>query len=138
MPTLSITRIWRFLPIAVVGTKRLPQSLIGVCLGPVVLVSRDYIKDKPTLVHELEHSKQFFKGGLIVHFLRYWMSTDYRLKVEAQAFAAEIAACPSNIAASRFEESARALSCGYGLALSSAQCEVILLNYLNHGTTVRT
>jgi hypothetical protein len=131
MPTLSVTRIWRFLPIAIVGTRRLPQSLIGVCLGPIVLVSREYVRDQPTLIHELEHSKQFFKGGLIVHFVRYWLSTDYRLKVEAQAFAAEIAACPSHIALSRFHESARALSCGYGLSLTCAQCEVILLGYLN-------
>jgi hypothetical protein len=131
MPTLSFTRIWHVLPIAIVGTRRLPQSLIGVCLGPIVLVSRDYVADRPTLIHELEHSKQFFKGGLIVHFLRYWVSKRYRLRVEAQAFAAEIAACPSHLARNRFEESARALSCGYGLSLSSAQCEVILHDYMN-------
>ncbi len=112
-----------WLPVPFIGMTRMPKTLIGVCLGPLVVIRASALTDYPTLVHELEHCKQFWRGGLIVHFLRYMLSQEYRLKAETQAFAAEVMACEEHERPARIQESARALALCYRLRI--AECDAI-------------
>ncbi len=110
-------------PVPFIGMTRMPKTLIGICLGPLVVIRTSALADHPTLVHELEHCKQFWRGGLVVHFLRYLLSHDYRLRAEVEAFAAEVIACEEHERPSRIQESARALALCYRLTLS--ECDAI-------------
>ena len=82
--------VWRFVPILVIGTNQLPRRCIAVCLGLVVLVRKSHFHDLPTIAHELAHCRQSIKGLGLIHFCRYNWSGFYRLRCEAEAFAAEI------------------------------------------------
>ena len=104
----------------------LPGRLVGVCLGPAVLVRCDYGDDWPTIVHELEHCKQFWRGGVLVHFLRYYLSRRYRLEAEVQAFRAELDACDAIERRRRLDDAARALATGYGLRIDTRACRRLL------------
>lgn len=113
-------------PVPVISVRRLPGRLVGICMGPFVIVARDYANDWPTVVHELEHCKQFWRGGLVIHFARYYLSRRYRLHSELQAYRAELEACHPVERALRLDESARALSSGYQLDLDTATCRALL------------
>lgn len=114
------------LPVPLIAVRRLPGRLVGICLGPFIVVAKDYANDWPTIVHELEHCKQFWRGGLIVHFVRYYASRRYRLRCELAAYRAELEACEPNERGSRLDDSARALSSGYQLRLDTAACRRLL------------
>lgn len=118
--------IWRFVPVPVIGLKRLPGRLVGVCLGPGVVVRLDYLDDWPTIVHELTHCQQFWRGLALIHLIRYYGSQRYRLAVELEAFREEINACPAAERESRLLESARALASGYGLQMDVNHCQALL------------
>lgn len=128
---LRLHRIWTVLPVPVLVLPRLPGRLVGVCLGPAIAVHRDWATDWPTIVHELEHCKQFWRGGLVLHFLRYLGSHGYRLECELQAFAAELRACPPALRAQRLDEAARALASGYRLRLDTVACARLLAGRLS-------
>ena len=83
-------RVWRFVPVLVIGINQLPRRCIAVCLGLVVQVRKSHFDDLPTIAHELAHCRQSIKGLGLIHFCRYNCSAAYRLKCEAEAFAAEI------------------------------------------------
>lgn len=119
-------RIWRAVPVPVLIVPHLPGRLVGVCLGPAVLVRADYGDDWPTIVHELEHCKQFWRGGIVVHFLRYYLSRSYRLAAEVQAFRAELEACDAPERGRRLDDAARALATGYRLQLDTRTCRRLL------------
>jgi hypothetical protein len=57
---------------------------------------------------------------------RYYLSRAYRLKVEVEAFRAEIAACEPQNAASRLDEAARALASGYRIERDIEACVALL------------
>jgi hypothetical protein len=114
-------------PVPVITVKRLPGRLIGICLGPFVLIHGDYADDWPTVVHELEHCKQFWRGGMVVHFALYYMSRAYRLRCELAAFRAELDACAPSERGSRLDDSARALATGYRLEMDAAVCRRLLV-----------
>lgn len=116
-----------FLPVPVFAVPRLPGRLVGVCMGPFILLTKDYANDWPTVVHELEHCKQFWRGGLIIHFARYYLSRRYRLRSELDAYRAELDACHPGERADRLDDSARALASGYQLKLDAATCRKLLL-----------
>lgn len=118
--------IWRAVPVPVLIVSRLPGRLVGVCLGPAVLVRHDYGDDWPTIVHELEHCKQFWRGGVLVHFVRYYVSRRYRLQAELEAFRAELLACDAAERRHRLDDAARALATGYGLRLDAGACRRLL------------
>ena len=86
----KLEHVWQFVPVLVVGTNHLPRRCIAICLGLVVLVRKSHFEDLPTIAHELAHCRQSIKGLGLVHFCCYHCSTAYRLKCEAEAFAAEI------------------------------------------------
>lgn len=114
------------LPVPVFSVPRLPGRLVGVCLGPFVVLARDYANDWPTVVHELEHCKQFWRGGLVIHFARYYISRNYRLRSELEAYRAELAVCQPGERQTRLEDSARALASGYQLGLDTDTCRALL------------
>lgn len=126
---VSIERIWAVVPVPVLVLDRLPGRLVGLSLGLVVLVRRDYAADRPTMVHELEHCKQFWRGGVVVHMLRYYLDAGYRMRSEVQAFQAELLACHPDRRDDRLDEAARSLATGYHLGLDVDDCRELLECY---------
>jgi hypothetical protein len=123
---ILMERLWKVLPVPVLAVERMPGRLIGLSMGLFVIIRSDFAADRPTVIHELEHCKQFWRGGAIVHMARYYLSRAYRLKVEVEAFRAEIAACEPQNAASRLDEAARALASGYRIERDIEACVALL------------
>jgi hypothetical protein len=123
---ILMERLWKVLPVPVLAVERMPGRLIGLSMGVFVIIRSDFAADRPTLIHELEHCKQFWRGGAILHMARYYLSRAYRLKVEVEAFRAEIAACEPHNAAARLDEAARALSSGYRIERDIEACIALL------------
>jgi hypothetical protein len=123
---LRIERLWRMVPVPIVSIDRMPGRLIGLSLGLLIVIRSDHAADRPTIVHELEHCKQFWKGGLLVHMLRYWSSRGYRLRAELEAFRAELAACDGAERAERLDDAARSLATGYHVGLDIHACRHLL------------
>ena len=123
---LTFERLWKVLPVPVVALDRLPGRLVGLSMGVFVVIRSDHAADRPTIVHELEHCKQFWRGGALVHMLRYYASRDYRLQVELEAFRAELDACTPAERGPRLDDAARALSSGYHVGLDVHACRLLL------------
>lgn len=124
--TLTFERLWRVLPVPVFALDRLPGRLVGLSMGLFVVVRTDYAADRPTIVHELEHCKQFWRGGALLHMLRYYASRAYRLRVELEAFRAELDACRPEERGLRLDDAARALASGYHVGLDVHACRHLL------------
>jgi hypothetical protein len=123
---VTFERLWRVLPVPVLAVHRLPGRLIGLSMGLFIVLRSDHADDRPTLVHELEHCKQFWRGGAVIHMLRYYASRDYRLRVELEAFRAELDACTAAEHGPRLDDAARALSSGYHVGLDVHACRLLL------------
>jgi hypothetical protein len=123
---VTIERVWRVLPVPVLALDRMPGRLVGVSMGLFIVVRRDFAADRPTIVHELEHCKQFWRGGALLHMLRYYVSHAYRLRVEVEAFRAELDACATQDRPARLDDAARALATGYHLGLDVNDCRRLL------------
>jgi hypothetical protein len=126
MMNVALERLWRVVPVPVLMLDRMPGRLIGLSMGLFVVIRRDYAADRPTIVHELEHCKQFWRGGVVLHMLRYYVSRSYRLRMEVEAFRAELAACPPALRPTRLDEAARALATGYHIGLDVHACRHLL------------
>ncbi len=118
--------IWKLVPVPVFTLESMPGRLVGLCLGPIVLVREDYADDWPTIVHELTHCRQFWRGFALLHLLRYYSSRRYRLRSEVEAFRAELAVCDPGERRQRLKDSARALSSSYSLGLDADACLLLL------------
>lgn len=123
---ITLERLGRWLPVPVLALDRMPGRLIGLSLGAFVIVRTDYAGDRPTIVHELEHCKQFWRGGLVIHMVRYYTSQRYRLRTELEAFRAELAACSDALFEQRLEESVRVLSSCYQIGHDADSCRRML------------
>jgi hypothetical protein len=123
---IQLHSIWKVLPVPVITLQRMPGRLVGLCVGPFVVVREDYASDYPTIVHELTHCKQFWRGLALLHLVRYYGSRRYRLKAEVEAFRAELDACPPAERRQRLHESARSLSSSYSLGLDTEACRLLL------------
>jgi hypothetical protein len=123
---ISLNLVWHVVPVPLLVLDRMPGRLVGLSMGLFMVVRRDYADDRPTLVHELEHCKQFWCGGLVFHMLRYYLSRDYRLRMELEAFRAEIAACAPDARPARLDDAARALASGYHIGLDVLACRRLL------------
>jgi hypothetical protein len=123
---IRLHSIWKFLPVPVITLQRMPGRLVGLCVGPFIVVREDYASDYPTIVHELTHCKQFWRGLTVLHLVRYYGSRRYRLKAEVEAFRAELAACPPSERRQRLHESARSLASSYSLGLDTHACRLLL------------
>jgi hypothetical protein len=123
---IHLERIWKILPVPVVTLRRMPGRLVGLCVGPFIVVREDYASDYPTIVHELTHCRQFWRGLGILHLFRYYGSRRYRLRAEVEAFRAELAACPPGERRRRLHESARSLATSYSLGLDTEACRLLL------------
>jgi hypothetical protein len=126
MIKLALARIWRALPVPIVVMRRMPGRLVGLSMGMFIIVRADHATDRPTIVHELEHCKQFWRGWGVLHMVRYYFNRDYRLQSELEAFRAELAACAPADRPARLEEAARALATGYHIGLDIDTCKVLL------------
>ena len=123
---LRIHTIWKILPVPLITLERMPGRLVGLCVGPFIVVREDYASDHPTIVHELTHCKQFWRGFALLHLIRYYGSRRYRLESEVEAFRAELAACAPHERRKRLHESARSLATSYSLGLDTEACRVLL------------
>jgi hypothetical protein len=126
MVTLALARIWRALPVPIVVMQRLPGRLVGLSMGMFIIVRADHAADRPTIIHELEHCKQFWRGWGVLHMLRYYFNRNYRLQAELEAFRAELAACSAAQHPTRLDEAARALATGYHIGLDFDTCKALL------------
>lgn len=123
---LTFESLGGWFPVPVLVLNRMPARLIGLSLGVIVVVRSDYADDRPTIVHELEHCKQFWRGGLVWHMVRYYASRDYRLRTELEAFQAELRACSADQYAERLHESVRVLASCYEIGLDEHDCRALL------------
>ncbi len=126
MAYARMVRIAGLPAVPVIVLRSLPRRYAGMSAGFFVLLRRDVAGVWPTLVHELEHCRQFWHGGLVVHGLRYWLSRTYRLECELAAYAVELQACAPPQRAARLDDAARALATGYRLGLDTAACRRLL------------
>jgi len=70
-------------------TNDLPYNKAGVtsyCFWPHIEIRTEYKGDRGLLQHELEHVRQYWTRGLIIHSLRYKYSQSYRLRCEVEAY----------------------------------------------------
>jgi hypothetical protein len=123
---VALERLWRLLPVPVLVLDRMPGRLVGLSMGVFVVIRRDYADDRPTVIHELEHCKQFWRGGMVLHMLRYYASQAYRLRMEVEAFRAELDACAASSRPQRLDDAARALATGYHIGLDVHACRLLL------------
>ena len=123
---ISIERVWRVVPVPVIVLNRTPGCLVGLSLGLLVVIRADYARDRPTMIHELEHCKQYWRGGVLLHMLRYHASREYRLRAEVEAFRAELDACDHGERPARLDDASRALATGYQVGLDAAECRRLL------------
>ncbi len=130
MPTLRWIRAPGLPPVPMIVTRRLPGRLIGFSGGWFIVVRSDWAGDAPTIVHELEHCRQFWRGGLVVHYLRYLLARRYRLRCELAAYAAELEHCSVAQRRTRLDDAARALATGYRLGLDTAACRRLLVDHV--------
>jgi hypothetical protein len=118
--------------VPLIRTTWLPGKIVGLSLGFAVLLDPRYFTDEPTIRHELVHCRQFWRQGLVLHFLRYWLSKSYRLKAEVEAFREELAcnnelSDPSGIEyEAHLNDLASSLSKCYGLPIAHAQARNLL------------
>lgn len=118
--------LWKVLPVPIVAFDRMPHRLVGLSMGMFVVVRSDHLGDRPTIVHELEHCKQFWRGGALVHMVRYYLSRCYRLRMEVEAFRAELAACEPEDREARLDDAVRALASGYHVGIDAQACRHLL------------
>lgn len=104
----------------------LPGSILGISMGPLILLHDEVADDGPTLVHELVHSRQFWQNGLVVHFLRYWLSRSYRQAMEVEAFQAELRCRAAHEYEACLDAAARALAHRYSLKIAEPGARKLL------------
>jgi len=63
-----------------------PDKFGGVTLGPFIFICPKYLCDRGLLEHELMHTRQIWRGLIIVPCLRYWLSKKWRLEYEVEAY----------------------------------------------------
>jgi hypothetical protein len=67
------------------------QIMYGEAKGPFVWIREDVKDDKGILAHELEHARQFWAWGLIIHMLLLWIPR-YRAWSERKAYTKQMQA----------------------------------------------
>jgi hypothetical protein len=113
-------------PIVVVATRFLPPRLLGISLGVAIVIHRNHGHDEATIVHELVHCRQFWRQGLVFHFLRYWLNANYRLKAEVEAFQAELELTTEHDYKERLSAYSASLAHAYRLNLSVTEARNLL------------
>jgi hypothetical protein len=71
------------------------NPIYGSAKGPIVWIRNDAIGDECILAHELEHIRQFWKHGLIIHMMLLWIPS-YRAWCEAAAAKVQNAVSSAN------------------------------------------
>jgi hypothetical protein len=114
------------IPTLIIGTPYIPGRIVGLCLGPVILIDSRYYEDEGTIIHELIHTRQFWRNGLVLHFLRYWFSESYRLTMELEAFRSELACRSEQEYGDCLDSAARILAGQYRLKISVDRIRTML------------
>jgi hypothetical protein len=65
--------------------------VIPIPIIPMIQIKKSCRDDASLLVHELVHVRQLWRTGWL-HVLMYWLSPDYRLKAEVEAFREQLRA----------------------------------------------
>ena len=98
-----------------------PMLQRGICICPrLVLIPRWAQHHHWYHMHEFTHVEQQEKIGAITFWWRYLTDKGFRLRVEVEAYQAEVAAGGSGYAA------AKNLSEGYGLNITFEQAQELL------------
>jgi hypothetical protein len=67
-------------------TDNLPEGKAGQAKFWFIKIRPSYKDDIGLLNHEIEHVRQFWRYGLLVHQVLYPLSKQYRLKCEVEAY----------------------------------------------------
>jgi hypothetical protein len=113
-------------PIPIFQCNFLPGNIVGLSLGIAIALDERFYEDSPTITHELVHCRQFWRNGLVLHFLRYWLCKSYRQAMELEAFLAELSIDPDIDASYRLQVAANALASAYGLKLTVQEASNLL------------
>jgi hypothetical protein len=121
---------FRYVSLPVLGI-RFPKSItnktVGICFGPIIFIREDYWNDRSTWLHELEHVRQTVLNGIVWHFLRYYVSRNYRCCCEIEAYACELAIVNNPVDRSnKLAQFASVLSQNYRLSMSQIQLTKML------------
>lgn len=81
-------KLYKAMP--VIYTDSLPKHVGGRCKSFVSFIRPKYKNDIGLHEHEYTHFKQTWKGLLFIHIALYKGSKTYRMKCEAEAFAAQL------------------------------------------------
>lgn len=86
-----ISRVYGILPVWTIFTEKfLPQGRAGQCYGIFNVIKPASRGDKGIIEHELVHSRQWYRGLGVFHWLRYKYSWAYRYRAELQAYAVQL------------------------------------------------
>ncbi len=77
--------VYGILP-AFVSYMEVDREVKNYASGWRIVIQPQYKCDCGILEHELQHVRQWYRGGLFIHTLRYGKSIKYRLKCEIEAY----------------------------------------------------
>jgi hypothetical protein len=90
---MKIAFIYRFFPVLVFYTNRLVKpNFSGITkwfILPYICIRPPFRGDKGMLIHELTHCKQMLKGLVIFYYIRRWLSREFVLRCEVEAYSAQ-------------------------------------------------
>ena len=98
-----------------------PKGMAGFTPGPFTLIRPAYKGDAPLHVHEAVHRRQFWRSCGLALPLMYLLSRKWRLKLEVEAYKAQIAAGMAAKSAAGFLASP-----AYGLGISEVEALQLL------------
>ena len=111
-------------------TKWLIPSNRGGCTYSFFILVRDeytgVVRDA-LVIHEREHVRQWWTGGLFIHNLRYALSSSYRYQCELKAYAVQIKALPEEHRTHYLSYFSHYLATTYDLPVSKEQVHKDLL-----------
>ncbi len=85
-------KIFGFIPVPIFYTENLIKDWAGgVSYGFFIIIKPKYKESKTLLEHELVHSHQFYRTFGFMSLL-YWLSPNYRIKYELEAYHVQVKA----------------------------------------------
>ena len=92
----------------------------AMAIGPFVFVRKSWKTNEPLLTHELVHVKQFYRTlGLMGIF--YKVSAKFRLRMEVEAYKAQLEKTPMHLYNTKLHSFAHVLSDHYNLNITKQE-----------------
>ena len=123
---MKIKFVYGVLPAFVFYTDRIMKDWMdAMAMGPFVFVRKSWQTNEPLLTHELVHVKQFYRTlGLLGIF--YKVSAKFRLRMELEAYRAQLKQTPLHLHNKKLHAFAHVLSTHYKLNITSEKALELL------------